>query len=124
MPEHELRPLVVQIHYSVAAHAHELCLGLGIAAHISVKIQVVLCQVREHARVKADARHAVQHQRVGRDLHDDVGAARISHLTQQLLQLVGLGRRALRGQELVAYHVAVGADEADLGVHADLEDVL
>ncbi len=52
---------------------------------------MVLGEVREHADAEVDLVGAVEHQRVGRDLHDDVCTARGLHLGEQLLQLEGFG---------------------------------
>ena len=89
-----------------------------------MEIEVVLRQVRERTDRERDAVHAVQRQRMGRDLHHHMRAARIEHLPQQALQGKALGRRALRGDDGVADAVFDRADEADLRAERLLEHML
>ena len=72
---------------------------------------MVLGEVGEDRHVKTDARHPLQGQGVGGDLHHHMGAASVQHLAKELVQLVALGGGVLRVEQLVADHVAVGADE-------------
>ena len=85
---------------------------------------MILGQVGKDAHGKTDARHALEHQRVGGDLHHDVGAPGVAHLAEELLQLEALRRGALRGQLLRPDHVAVGADQTHLRAERGLQDVL
>ena len=71
-----------------------------------------------------DARDAVERERVGRDLHNDVRAARIAHIGEELLQLKGLRRGALGVQDLIADHILDRADEADLCAERFFKHVL
>ena len=89
-----------------------------------MEIEVVLRQVRERTDRERDTVHAVQRQRMGRDLHHHMRAARIEHLPQQALQGKALGRRALRGEDGVANAVFDRADEADLRAERLLEHML
>ena len=122
--DHDVRPLVVSIDDADIALREQQRLGLGVGLHGLVEVQMVLRQVREDAHLKSDALHAVQHQRVGRHLHDRVRAAGVGHPAQELLQLIGVGRGVLGVQHLVADDVRIRADEADLRVQALLEHVL
>ena len=61
---------------------------------------------------------------MGGDLHDHVGAAALPHLGKQPLELKGLRCGPLRGDDPVADHVLVGADEAHLGAGLLLQDGL
>ena len=70
--------------------------------------------IREDADGEADARDALQHQRMGGHLHHNVGAARVQHLAEELVQLIALRRCTLRRELLRADHIAVGSDQADL----------
>ena len=93
--DHDVRPLVVSIDDADIALREQQRLGLGVGLHGLVEVQMVLRQVREDAHPEADALHAVQHQRVGRHLHDRVRAAGVDHPAQELLQLIGVGRGVL-----------------------------
>ena len=115
---------IVHIDDAGPAAGKEHGLGVAVGVHGLVEVEVVLGEVREHADAEGDLVRAVQDQRVGRDLHDDVRAARGLHLGEQLLQLEGFGRRALGMQDLVSDHVLDGADEADLRAEGLFEHVL
>ena len=82
---------------------------------------MVLRQVRKDARREADAVRAVQQERMGGDLHDDVGAAGVGHAPEQPLELERLRRCARGGELLVSDEVVDGADEADPGAEGALE---
>ena len=70
------------------------------------------------------ARHTLERERVGRDLHDDVGTSGVRHAAEKLLQIVALGGGELGVEELLSDHVAVRADQADLRAELCLEHVL
>ena len=53
-----------------------------------------------------------------------MGAARVRHPAEEPVQLIALGGGVLRVQELVSDPVAVGADEAHLGVQLALQQML
>ena len=53
-----------------------------------------------------------------------MGAARVQHLPEELLELVTLRRGALRVDEFRADHVAVGAHQAHLYARAGLQQML
>ena len=72
-----------------------------------MEIEMVLCQICKDSRAKTDLVGAVEHQRVGRDLHNDVRAACIAHIGKELLQLKGLRRGALGVQDLIADHILI-----------------
>ena len=76
---------------------------------------MVPAQVGVNAHREGYAVHPVQHQCVGGHLHHHMGAARVGHLPQQLLQLEGLRRGALGVQHPVADHILYRADQAHLG---------
>ena len=85
---------------------------------------MILTEVGEDAHGEADTVDPIQHQRVGGDLHDHMGAARVGHLPQQLLQLEGLRCGALGVEHLAADHVLNGADKAHLGSGLLLQNTL
>ena len=89
-----------------------------------MEIEMVLCQICKDSRAKTDLVGAVEHQRVGGDLHNDVRAARIAHIGKELLQLEGFRRGALSVQDLIADHVLDRADEADLCAERFFKHVL
>ena len=73
---------------------------------------VIRCQIRENADIKLDARGAVELQALGGYLHDNHLAARIHHLGEVFLHLVGL-RRGVVGRDVsVADDNLDGADKA------------
>ncbi|MPM33171.1 hypothetical protein SDC9_79740 [bioreactor metagenome] len=89
-------------------------LCVAVVLHGLVKIQVVLGQIRKDPHVVSDTVDPALVQRVGRGLHHHMGAARIQHPAKQLMQLKALRRGPLRGQDLRADHVLVGADQTHL----------
>ena len=112
---------VVRIEHTRPAKPEQAGLGGPVGLHGLMEIEVVLRQVRERTDRERDAVHAVQRQRMGRDLHHHMRAARIEHLPQQALQGKALGRRALRRDDGVADAVFDRADEADLRAEHLLE---
>ena len=86
-----------------------------------MKIQVVLGQVGEDPGGEADTPDPVKHQGVGGDLHHHMGTARVGHLPQQRLELVGLGGGPVGGEDFLSDHVLVGADETYLGLQGPLQ---
>ena len=123
-PGHKVRPLVVQVDAGGGALGKELLLCGGVFLHGPVEVQVVLTQVGEHRHVEAEPRHPLQSQGMGGDLHHHVGTARLLHGAKQFLQLIALRGGVLGVDELVAYHVAVGADKAHLCPQLILQQVL
>ena len=115
---------VVRIEHTRPAKPEQAGLGGPVGLHGLMEIEVVLRQVRERTDRERDTVHAVQRQRMGRDLHHHMRAARIEHLPQQALQGKALGRRALRGEDGVANAVFDRADEADLRAERLLEHML
>ena len=115
---------VVGVDDSLVTALEQDALGGAVLVHGLVEVQMVLGQVGEGSHVEVDAADAVQHQGVGGDLHDHMGAACVTHTGEQGLQLEALGGGALGGDDLVADHVLHGADEADLGAAGLLQDLL
>ena len=85
---------------------------------------MVLTEVGEDTHGEAYAIDAIQRQGVGGDLHDHVGTAGVGHPAEQLLQLEGLRRGALRVEDFAADHVLNGADQAHLGTGLLLQNAL
>ena len=115
MGHEPLRPGVIGVVNAGVAVLEQQRLGVAVGLHSLMEIQVVLGEVGEDAHGIVHAVHPVQGQGVGGDLHDHVGAAALPHLGKQPLELKGLRRGALRGDDLVADHILVRADEAHLG---------
>ena len=124
MGQQPLAPRVVGVVHADVAAIEQDGLGVAVGLHGAVEVQMVLTEIGEDAHGEAHAVDPVQHQRVGGDLHDHVGAAGVGHLAEQPLQLEGLRRGALRGERLPADHVLDGADEAHLGAGLLLENAL
>ena len=97
-----LAPRVVGVVHADIAAIKQNGLGIAVGLHGAVEVQMVLTEIGEDAHGEAHTVDAVQHQRVGGDLHDHVGAAGVGHLAEQPLQLEGLRRGALRGERLLA----------------------
>ena len=116
-----LRSRVVAVEYADVAAPEQNRLGLPVFLHGLVEIQVILGQIGEYAHLEVNARHPVQHQRMGGNLHHHMGAARLLHLIKQLLQLEGLRGGALGFDDLVADHILNGTDEAHLGAQGLLQ---
>ena len=121
---HEVRPCVVKIEAAEGAHTEQLSFRCGVLLHRPVEIEMILREICIECNVKMYSSHALKRQRVGGHLHHDMRAARIRHMAEELVQLVALRRRVLGVQKLVAYHVPVRADKADLRVKLALEHVL
>ena len=117
-------PRVIGIIHADVAAVKQNSLGVAIFLHGAVEIQMILTEIGKNTHGKADAVDPVQHQRVGGYLHDGVGAAGVGHPAQQLLQLEGLRRGALRVEHLAADHVLDGADETHLGAGLLLQNAL
>ena len=117
-------PRVVGVVDADVALAEEQRLGIAVVLHRLVEVKVILREVREDADGVLDPVHAVELERVGRNLHHRVRAARVRHAAQQPLQLEGFRRRALGVDHLAADHVLDGADQADLRPGLLLEDAL
>ena len=124
VPQQPLRPGVVGVADAHLAVLEQDGLGVAVGLHGLVEVQVVLGEIGEDAHGEADAVHPLQKQGVGGGLHHHVGAAGGAHPGEQLLELQGLRRGALRGDRLAADHVLVGADEAHLGPRLLLQDGL
>ena len=75
---------------------------------------MVLRQVGKGRHIKVDAAHPLQCQSVAGRLHHHMGTASRAHPGEQGLQLQALRGGALRGDDLIAYHVGHGADQAHL----------
>ena len=118
------RPGVVPVHRGGGAHGKQLCLGLRVGLHGLVVVQMVLRQVRKRPDGKMDARHPVLVQRVGGHLHHHMAAPGVRHLAEQLLKLIALGRRALRGDGPVSDPIAVGTDKPYLRATGPLQHML
>ena len=119
-----LRVGIVDIDRARFAAAEEHGLRVAVCIHRLMEIEMVLCQICKDSRAKTDLVGAVEHQRVGRDLHNDVRAACIAHIGKELLQLKGLRRGALGVQDLIADHILDRADEADLCAERFFKHVL
>ena len=105
---------IVHVDAALFALGEDFFLCRGVFLHRPVEIKVILGQVREYRHIKVDARHALQRERMGGNLHHHMGAALLQHLPEQAVQLQTLGGGMFGVQELFADHVAVCADEADL----------
>ena len=119
--ENLLRSCVVAVEYADVAAPEQDGLGFPVFLHGLVEIQMILGQVGEYAHLEVNARHPVQHQGMGRNLHHHMGAARLLHLIKQLLQLKGFRGGALGFDDLVADHILNGTDQAHLGVQRLLQ---
>ena len=117
-------PGVIGVHHAGVTVLEQDGLGVTVGLHGLVEVQVVLGQVRKDAHSVMDAVHPVQEQGVGGGLHHHMGAAARAHLGQQSLQFKGFRGGALRGEDLLADHVLVGADESHLGPQGLLQDGL
>src|SRR3989344_8625848 len=62
----------------------EFFLRLKIILQVPVIIKVIMRQVRENSAGKSDAGHAVLVQRMGRNFHEYIFAARPQHLGEKL----------------------------------------
>ena len=122
--QHPLVPRIVGVVDGHVAALEEDGLGVAVFLHGVVEVQVILAEVGEDAHGEADAVYPVQGQCVGGDLHHHMGAARVGHLAEQLLQLEGFGGGALGVQHLVADHVLDGAHQTHLGPGLLLQDAL
>ena len=109
-----LRIGVVDVDRARFAAAEEHGLRVAVGVHRLVEVQMIFRQIGKDRRIEVDLVGAVEHQRVGGDLHNDVRAAGVAHVGKELLQLEGFGRRALGVQNFIADHVLDRADEADL----------
>ena len=91
-------PLVVDAHHAAPGvrRREQQRLGGVVVLHRLVEVQVVLREVGEEGHVEDGAVDPVLGERVARDLHDDVGGARLPHHGEQRVQVGGLGRRADR----------------------------
>jgi len=118
------RPGIVGIHHAGAAVLEQNGLSVAVILHGLMEIQVILGQVGEDAHVVVHAVDPVQIQRVGGGLHHHMGAAPVRHFPEQLLDLEGLRGGALRGDDLLADHILVGADKAHLGPFGLLQNGL
>ena len=112
--EHLVCNRIVEIYDTLVGNREQLGLGLAVGLHGLMEVQMILSQVGERANGEAHAAHAVEYQRVRRDFHDAVRAASLGHACKQRRGIVGLGRGALGRDDLVADHVLIGADQADL----------
>ncbi len=121
---HDIRPGIINIYAADTAGLKQHCLGTCVLLHGMVEIEMILRKIRERADRKIYPRDAAEHQRVGRDLHDDVGTACITHLRKKLLKLEALGRCALGVDKLVAYHISVCSDKSDLSAGRRLKQML
>lgn len=82
-------PRIVGVVDADVALAEEQRLGIAVVLHRLVEVKVILREVREDADGVLDPVHAVELERVGRNLHHRVRAARVRHAAQQPLQLEG-----------------------------------
>ena len=119
-----LRPGIVRVHHAHVAVLEQDGFGVAVGLHGLVEVQVVLGEIGEDAHGEVDAVHPLQHQGVGGGLHHHMGAARVPHPGEELLELQGLRRGPLGGDHLVADHVLVGADQAHLGSRLLLQNGL
>ena len=108
------RPRVVGVIDPQITLPEQQSLRVAVGFHRLVEVQMVPAQIRIDPHGELDTVHPVQHQRVGGYLHHHMGAPGVGHLPQQLLQLEGLRRGALRGEHLAADHVLDGADQPHL----------
>ena len=85
---------------------------------------MILGQIGEEAHVELNARHPVEVQGMGRDLHNHMGAARVGHLPEQGLELQAFGGGPLGREHLLADHILNGAHQTHLGPQTVLQQVL
>ena len=76
---------------------------------------MVLGQIGEDAHRIVNAVDPIQTKGVGGGLHHCVGTPGVRHFPEEPLDLKGLRRGAVRGDDLLADHVLIGADETHLG---------
>ena len=85
---------------------------------------MVLGEIGEHPGGEGQSLHPVLDQGVGGHLHHHMGAPRVRHLPQQLLNLAALRGGAVGGKAKGADLVLDGADKARLGPQHPLQQVL
>ena len=112
--EQALRPRIVTVDAGDVTLVEKPRLRVAVGLHRAVVVEVILRQVRENTDAESDSFYPALHQRVGRDLHHGIGAARIDHLGKQALHGQRVGRCAVGRDGLVADQILICADQADL----------
>ena len=113
--------LVVQIENGYPSLLEEQFLRRPVGLHGAMKIQVVAGQVGKYSRRKKETVHPVQAEGVGRYLHNHMGASRIGHLPQQLLNFPGFRGGPVRRKNLFSDQVLIGADKPHPGARRLLQ---
>ena len=91
------------------------CLGLGVALHVAVVVEVVAAQVAERRDPHAHAVDAPLVERVRGDFHRDVGRAGVGKRAQLPVQRDDIGRRQRPALEV---RREAGAQRAEVGAAA------
>ena len=112
--EQALRPRIVTVDAGDVALVEKPRLCITVGLHRAVVVKMILRQVRENTDAESDSFYPALHQRVGRDLHHGIGAARIDHLGEQALHGQRVGRCAVGRDGLVTDQILIRADQADL----------
>jgi hypothetical protein len=86
-------------------------LGGEVRVHASVEVEMVPRQIHEHGHLEEAAAHALEHERVRRNLHHDMSVSRIAHVPHQRLEIRGFGRRARGFHHAIAEPVLHRAEE-------------
>ena len=121
--EQALRPRVVAVDAGDVALVEKPRLRVAVGLHRAVVVKMILRQVRENTDAESDSFYPALHQRVGRDLHHGIGAARIDHLGEQALHGQRVGRCAVGRDGLVADQILIRADQADLCALCALQEL-
>ena len=91
-------PRVVEVEHRVAVLAQvgveEQALGREVGVHVAVEIEVVAGEVGEDRDLEAAPEDALQAQGVRGHLEHAVGAARVDHLLEEMLEIRGFGSGA------------------------------
>ena len=112
--EQALRPRIVTVNAGDVTLVEKPRLRVAVGLHRAVVVKMILRQVRENTDAESDSFYPALHQRVGRNLHHGIGAARIDHLGEQALHGQRVGRCAVGRDGLVADQILIRADQADL----------
>ena len=95
-----------------AAPDEQLPLRREVVLHRLVEVEVILAQIGEDERIKADAVEPVQHRRMRGRLERDAAIAGVEHLTEGALEIDGLGCRAYDRAHSAADPALDGAEQA------------
>ena len=121
--EQALRPRIVTVDAGDVTLVEKPRLRVAVGLHRAVVVKMILRQVRENTDAESDSFYPALHQRVGRDLHHGIGAARIDHLGEQALHGQRVGRCAVGRDGLVTDQILIRADQADLRALCALQEL-